>query len=266
MVKEYSSGNVYFLHLPSKQKQDLKKYLFVFLILIDLSSQHICLAQNLVPNWSFEIVNTCNFYISSNCLSGVNHGLVPPWDAPTSGSSDLYNSCSVYPDCNVPSNWIGFQNAHTGNGYVGEVFFASFTSGREYIQVQLDSILISQHKYCVNFYVSLSDSHAFATNNVALYFSNTHTDTSATNLSFLQPQIIDTNIISDTTNWTLVSGEYIAIGGEKFIIIGNFNSAATTDTLTVNGSFTSYYYIDDVSVLDCTGSGLGVDELCNNIF
>ena len=51
-------------------------------------------------------------------------------------------------------------------------------------------------------------------------------------------------------------------GGEKYFIIGNFNNDANT-TLDSNNQANlfyagSYYYIDDVSVVDCT---VGINEI-----
>ena len=53
------------------------------------------------------------------------------------------------------------------------------------------------------------------------------------------------------------SGQYTAFGGEQYILIGNFFSDAFTNKLTKNGNLNAaYYYIDDVSVVDCTGIGI----------
>ncbi len=98
-----------------------------------------------------------------------------------------------------------------------------------------------------------------------MYFLNTHTYISTTNRLNFIPQILYSTIVSDTANWTLISGMYIATGGEQYIIIGNFNTNATTDTLPLNGSNISYYYIDDVSVMDCTGVGVEDVTAANEI-
>ena len=217
-------------------------------------------AQNLVPNWSFETIDSCNFGV--NCGSGITRGFAPPWDSPNGTSSDLYNVCSPHPDCGVPSNHNGYQYAHTGNGYAGIVSFDLNGNYREYIQAPLDSSLIAQHNYCVSFYVSLSSVVAVGSNNMGMYFSTNHTDTITTHLFYLTPQLNDTNIISDTTNWTEISWQYIATGGEKYIIIGNFYPNSATDTVPSSSPFwgASYYSIDDVSIIDCTEVGV-LEEL-----
>src|SRR3972149_1459638 len=77
------------------------------------------------------------------------------------------------------------------------------------------------------------------------------------NLPYI-PQVESLNIITDIKNWTLISGEYIAVGGEKYLTIGNFRNDANTqrDTINPNAPWwnSAYYYIDDVSVY-CVDSG-----------
>jgi hypothetical protein len=55
------------------------------------------------------------------------------------------------------------------------------------------------------------------------------------------------------------------VGGGKYFIIGNFNNDANTTIDSTNNQFNlanagSYYYIDDVSVVDCT---VGINEIEN---
>jgi hypothetical protein len=106
-------------------------------------------------------------------------------------------------------------------------------------------------------YVNLSNKYRYAVDAIGVYLS----DTAITGIpNFLPlpvtPQINSTiGFISDTLNWMLVSGDYIASGGENFLIIGNFKDDANTDSLFVNSSGIydqSYIYIDQVSFTPCT--------------
>ena len=56
--------------------------------------------------------------------------------------------------------------------------------------------------------------------------------------------------LTNASGWTLVSGVYVAAGGEDHIVIGNFHDDATTNSVAGPGQWPggSYYYIDDVSV------------------
>lgn len=234
------------------------KYIFIVLV----SCFQVLTAQvNFIPNHSFEIDTSCNLN-----GGGINLGYAPPWDTPTNGSSDVFNICSITSNYNsIPDNTFGFQHPHFGNGYAGIMLYTS-SNDREYLQVELDSLLLPQHNYCVSFYVSLANKGKYACNNLGLYFSNTHTYISAFQgiLNFI-PQINDTVIVSDTLNWTLISGQYTALGGEHYIIIGNFYANALTDTIHMNGiGNEAYYYIDDVDVHCCSCSEQGVKEEGNS--
>jgi gliding motility-associated-like protein len=61
------------------------------------------------------------------------------------------------------------------------------------------------------------------------------------------------HFLSDTLNWMLVSGSFIASGGEQYITIGNFYVNDSTNYIQISNSKShlTYYYIDDVSVYPC---------------
>ncbi|MEI6488680.1 MAG: T9SS type A sorting domain-containing protein [Bacteroidota bacterium] len=212
---------------------------------------------NLVPNPSFENINSCDSVWLGPCFNQV-----PYWNCPAGGSSvELYNACSTNSGVSVPSNVSGFQYAHGGTGYIGFVTYSSFsTNYREFVQVRLDSTLMTNRKYCVNFYVSLADSMAYAANSMGMYISDSTVNYPATFFT-LNPPIISSSIIADSANWTLISGEFIAHGGEQYIIIGNFHTDAFTSHIIYNSSGlnhypAAYYYVDDVSLVDCTNDGV----------
>ena len=74
------------------------------------------------------------------------------------------------------------------------------------------------------------------------------------------PQIENTNAsyLNDTSNWMLISGNFIATGGERFMTIGNFRSSINTFTQYFNYRISpwAYYYIDDISVIYCDPSAI----------
>ncbi len=211
-----------------------------------------CTAQNLVPNFSFEQYDTC--------VNGYGQiYLAVPWFQPNiccgpGGSSDFFAKCTNNPNIGVPDNSTGFQNAKNGVAYAGiGVSFYGFNDGREYLEARLKSPLIGGKKYCVHFYVSKADKAFDGIDVIGAYFS---VDTLLYNdVTFFylpyQPQVVNApnNIITDTVNWVLISGEFIANGSEKFITIGNFFPDSLTNHDTTAGA--AYYYIDDVSVMLC---------------
>ncbi|MEO5641872.1 MAG: hypothetical protein ABIS12_01025 [Bacteroidia bacterium] len=67
------------------------------------------------------------------------------------------------------------------------------------------------------------------------------------------------NLFTDTVNWTLVSGSFIAASGEKFMTITNSLTNQFVDIIHVgheyyNTNKDSCYFIDDVSVIACDDS------------
>ena len=244
----------------------------LFLLICSLYLISNTQAQNLVPNPSFETI--------TSCPHGDNYIYrAQPWFQPSywhgnvinSSSSDLYNACAGTAfTVGVPINGGGgFQYARTGVGYAGIFTHSDTNNYREYIEVPLIDTLIANHSYCVEFYVSLNINNVFgmAISNIGAYFSfdslldasNLHT------IDYILPQVENQsgNILNDTLNWMMISGNYIAIGGEKYMTLGNFHLPINTNTQLFNpsatNSTTSYYFIDDVSVVDC--GGVGVEEV-----
>ena len=233
----------------------MKKATSIFLLFF-LSVSMSVGQVNLVPNYSFEAMDTfCN-------TGGIN--MTPPWISPTGGSPECFKTCAVFqPNYLVPQNIWGYQWPRTGIGYAGFGVWCDplvYPDAREYIQVRLTDTLKENIKYKVNFYVNLSDSSWYATDDIGAYFSDTAiykgiADHSPFNSFIPQIENQNGNIITDKINWVLISGIYKAHGGEQYITIGNFYNDANTDTLKVSygGSSPAYglfslYYIDDIYV------------------
>jgi gliding motility-associated-like protein len=226
----------------------MRKALIILLLLFKV----LVFSQNLVPNPSFENINGCPVFQDELYRAA-------PWFKPTANSSDIFHACYSGPQSTsvgVPSNFLGYQNARTGLAYAG---FASYYyctgSCREYISVKLDDSLISNISYCVEFYVSLSDSSVNGLAPIGAFFSKNQINDQSS-ISYLDslPQVTTgTTIINDTANWVLVSGSFIANGGETYLTIGTFaaDSELILDTVRPTWYYGSYFYIDDVSVTEC---------------
>ncbi|MBL7883637.1 MAG: T9SS type A sorting domain-containing protein, partial [Bacteroidia bacterium] len=235
-------------------------FVFVFLFFI-LNSK----GQNLVPNGNFETYSTC-----PTAPSQIN--LAIPWYDPTGATSDYFNACATVPSfVSVPNGTLGFwQYARSGNAYSG--FFAMQNDGsnyREYIQTQFIDSLSLGHCYSVTFYVNLSNLLKKGCNNIGAYISNNPITTSPPNILSYTPQILlaGNPPIIDTVNWIKISGIYNAQGGERFITIGNFQDDSNTDIQLVDSASAydvAFYYIDDVSVIDCNDTSTSVQENKND--
>lgn len=231
---------------------------FTIVLLTLISFQGMC-QYNLVPNHSFELFTTCP--TSLNQLPYATY-----WTkGVTNVSPEFFHGCAgpSNPYSSVPQNRFGYQHARTGIGYLGicsEIYNSTNPNQtyREYIQTELLDTLVSGVEYAIQFYVSAADSCGRLTNNIGAYFSNVEIDTVIfpnSNLSF-QPQYEnpETNDLGDRLGWTLISGTFIANGGEKFLVIGNFRPDSTT-TVTLSGwgnyhpnVVSAYHYVDDVLV------------------
>lgn len=228
---------------------------YLFLITYYLS------AQNLVPNPSFEIKTSCP--TAANQLP-----LASPWVNPTGASPDYFNQCATsFSFVDVPQNSFGYQNARTGVAYAGGFGRGSGSPIREYVQAPLTDSLLSGKKYCVSFYVSLANRSKYAINSFGAYLSNDSIRSTSYQAIPYIPQVINpsTSMLSDTSGWMLISGVLTAVGGEKYVTIGNFNDDTNTDTLLINPSDPSlgstYYYIDDVSVISYLEAETGNDVI-----
>ncbi len=235
----------------------MNKTLFILFILIS----NFGLGQNLIPNPSFEIYDTCPNQFSTNFDKQIEHCI--GWTFPTQyGTSDYFNSCAStsnpWTKVNVPDAFMGYQNAYDGNGYCGFFGYAvdgDGIFGTEYIQARLLTPLNSGKTYNVVFYVSLANYSEYAITEIGAYFSVTAISKNVPKPFSFIPQIVSQTgvYLSDTLNWMKIEGNFIAQGNEEYITIGNFNDSLDIDTSNTGiifptGENAAYYYIDGISI------------------
>lgn len=203
-------------------------------------------AQNLVPNPSFES--------NSGIPTGLGQiNLAIPWTCPTNSTPDYFHALAPgSTTVSVSANNFGIQQPATGQAYVG--FHARPTTlYREYVETPLSSPLVAGQTYQVSFYVSLADQCQWAIDKIGAYLSVGPVGPFTTAYTLpLSPQINNPSgsYIANKAGWTLVTGLYLASGGEDHLVIGNFFDNPSTTPLTgLTGVSTfSYYYLDDISV------------------
>jgi hypothetical protein len=214
---------------------------------------------NLVPNPSFEVLDTCPYSLGQLEFAS-------PWFNPNGSSPDLFNACA---SIGVPQNAAGWQFPNSGAGYAGIGAYNYYYNGsninvREYVAAPLISAMQANSTYCVSFYASLSDSSFWAINRIGIFLSPSAPTQMQGETLTATPQIyFDTsNLLIDKVGWTKISGTYIATGDEQFLIIGNFFADNQTDTISGLGNFISaYYYIDDVALYELAACEAGVDRV-----
>jgi gliding motility-associated-like protein len=226
-------------------------------------------AQNLVPNYSFEDYSICPNNFDQIAYAG-------SWFAGRRldiGSSDLYNTCHAE---NV-NNFMGSQKPKDGNGYAGVygivyIFLEdgitpdTATAHREYIETPLSGKLIAGKKYCLSFYVSLSDNSTAGIKDMGAVISDgaifqddypTTVPPKDQNDTYsyipLKPQVSGEEFLMDTVNWIEIKGAFIAKGNEHNLTIGNFKSIKHTPYTLLKdvGDVLAYYYIDMITLAEC---------------
>lgn len=227
-------------------------FLALLLLIISFSQ-----AQNLVANCSFEQYDTCPD----------NQGQIERatgWFK-TYGAADYYNSCSTGAWTVPPP--VHPQLAATGNAFVGLNLFGEQVGGVEVIHTVLSSPLTAGITYYVSFKVNLCINPAA--------FMNEAIDKIGARFTTGTPPFIDniaqvyTNtVITDTTNWTTISGSFVADSAFTHMYIGIFFDTAHVNSviLAPSGIDRAYYFIDDVCVSPNPSeicSGVGIEEASN---
>ncbi len=221
-----------------------------FALLSFTSCSTVLFAQiNLVPNPSFEDTVSCpTYYTQINKSVGWSSYRLSP---------DYFNSCNNT-FVGVPNNEPGFQYARTGNSYAGLFTYAKFGfNTREIIGIRLIQPLVTGATYFVSFYVCLAigtiQHNNIITNRIGLKFFTDSFSVSNPVPIDNSADIFTDSLISDTLQWSLISGNFIADSAYEYIGIGNFfNDSLTTYVLLDSSAAFSYYYIDDIYLLKDT--------------
>ncbi|CAN5385290.1 hypothetical protein BH11BAC1_BH11BAC1_04690 [soil metagenome] len=243
----------------------MKKFLKIAMLTMSTFINQFLVAQNLVPNPSFEDKIVCP-QGSGNIYDVAN------WSTSNNASPDYFNSCSNPSTVGVPFNSAGYQLALHGNGYVGIGTYFTLYQYREIIGVQLLVPLTIGIKYYISAYFSLNDSATWAdcaTNNIGFMFSNIPFNgvnhVPIDNFSHIHYD----SILTDRINWTRIGGSFIADSTYQYLMIGNFYDDAHTDTSDCAAltDHLAYYYVDAVCVSTDSiydSNWIGIHEIITN--
>ncbi|HEA19555.1 MAG TPA: OmpA family protein, partial [Pricia antarctica] len=209
--------------------------------------------QNLIKNPSFEEFEQCPKKL------GNFESDVVGWSTPTEGSTDYFNACSTA--MGTPENFNGRQPAEFGLGYAGLYLYAA-EDYREYLQAELIQPLKRGRVYEVSFFISLAERSDFAVREFGVLFaknamkiairkvlSRAHWYRQKENL-YTYEEMDTGNFITNQEVWTTVSTQFVAKGGEKYMILGNLKNNARTRKIEIGplAKQGAYYYIDQVEV------------------
>lgn len=207
-------------------------------------------SQNLVLNPSFEDTLQC-----PNFVSQIDYAV--NWHTSVN-TPDYYHVCNNTSSINpgmvgVPWSARGYQPARTGNAFGGVViYWTAQPNYREIFYAQLQSPLVAGVTYSVGMYTILNEDNAMwaVDGGLGIYLSASPINP-ATPFAYT-PQIVNPtgNVLNDSLNWTMISGTYLASGGEQYITIGSFIPDNMLTIFNRGGTypFTSYA-IEDVWVI-----------------
>lgn len=207
------------------------------------------IGQNLIQNGDFE-----NYYSCPDAISQLS--LAENWFDPTLATSDYFNVCDSGNIVSVPTNFMGYQPAQSGNAYAG--IFVAQTGGpvyREYLETSFTEQLITGWPYALTFYANISDLSSCDPNSVCAYISTSILSDYTTTAILAEPADVIHTLCSDPDNyfdsiakWEKIYTCFIATGEENYITIGNSFSDYYSGCIDDGGgSFkTAYLYIDNI--------------------
>jgi|LakMenEpi03Aug12_release.lakeMendotaPanAssembly.Ray.scaffolds.fasta_scaffold237357_2 OOP family OmpA-OmpF porin len=249
-----------------------QKLIIILVLLINFTYKA---QQNLVPNGSFELYDSCAQTVSQF------YNYVKYWYSPSnSATPDYFNSCNSYTDqVSVPQNYFGYKIPQNGNGYAGQVFWYNQNmpnnNYREYISIKLKETLKANKIYCISLYISVADSMVYAIDKIGLLFTSDSNKYSLSSVIPKVPQVIfeNANCFNNKIDWMLLEKEYISNGTESFLTFGNFNSDQNTNLCSLksvnkyNLEFnSSYYFVDNISIIECGESNFNSEVSSANVF
>ncbi|MBS1658825.1 MAG: gliding motility-associated C-terminal domain-containing protein [Bacteroidetes bacterium] len=218
-------------------------------------------AQNLVPNPGFEdTIDVCKPYPWLSTFQQVKY-----WFG-ANGTPDYFSSSNQCTLQFMPyqNPFAGYQISRSGTAHAGIFTLWYPQCFMEYIGVRLNKQLKSDREYIVSFYVSLADESFYSVRKLGAFVGYDSISLPSLGCTLGVVPQVDVDPGQDTMNWKLISGNFIARGGEQFLYIGNFHDNAGTDKDTVNEHGfqwnQSYYFIDDVSLIEVQDS-VGVSSV-----
>jgi len=162
----------------------------------------------------------------------------------------------------VPNNTVGYQKPQDGNSYAGFGVYDKNFEFREYLIGTLSQPLKKDKSYRISFYLNLANCSQYAINSIGVSFSNevflyAHSKRHYAILKELPVYFeYSGEVLTDTSSWVKIEGEFKANGLEDKIIIGCFK---TDDDLVIKRvkcsrckgkdislRETGYYLIDNI--------------------
>ncbi len=174
----------------------------------------------------------------------------------------------------VPNNYVGSQDAVSGDAYFGLITYYGTTSLSlkkgiesglsdfssddavnygEFLQASLPKNLSAGKEYEISIKVSLADNSGFATSGWGAYFSDNALTGSNNMRLTVTPQISFSDMVKDKSAWTELKAKFKATGSEKFMTIGCFNNGYKSENIGGGKGFAgnkAYYYVSALMITE----------------
>ncbi len=216
------------------------------------------MAQNLVPNPSFEDTVNCEASVQCQLLHAEH------WRNPNTATPDVWD-CDLSRECGFGMDpldegivSLGYQFAQDGLRLAGGYFWFGPGSSdtREYLMVQLNEPLIAGGHYRTSLYYSRSEGYMYAVDHLGVWFGADSLWENTPNWLGVSPQVRlrdpNSNYLLQGDAWVQLVDTLVAQGGERWMVIGNFDVAGAVNGIVANATSSypyAYYYFDLVSVV-----------------
>jgi hypothetical protein len=220
--------------------------------LLILMLPFIATGQNLVPNGSFEVLDSC----PSGNFCGGQIELASGWYEATTCTVDLFHVCASTTQCSIPQGTV-YPYVGDGMARVALLTVGPLANGfREYLSIELTETLEMDTAYQLRVALRSLDAGSISVGSIGAYFSSD----SATHyfldheLLNLEPQLQRNpdSIMDNPDIWYIWEDTLIANGAERFIMFGNFLSDFETPYSPSSQTGGGGCYLDDVSLTKIT--------------
>lgn len=234
----------------------------LLLPLMNLALAGMAMAQNLVPNPSFE--DTVNCGIPTPCLLDK----AVSWYNPTASTPDVWD-CDLTRVCGFGmspdgGNNLSYQYSFDGTRHAGAYYWfgPGSSNTRDYMGVRLNGPLASGAAYEVALHYARRRNFTYAVDHIGVWFGADSLWQNTTWWLTVEPQLRlrdpDNTYLTEGDAWTRLVDTLVAQGGEQWMVIGNFEVASAVNGVVAEPdaiNAVSYYFIDQVSVEALTGTG-----------
>ena len=217
--------------------------------------------QNLIPNPSFEEVNTS---IRRLDMEMMNFGIMKDWKSAVNTPDAYHPQLSQIRYIHKAPNFLdqfGNQDPRTGEGKVG--MYIAGGAYKEGVTAKLKRPLGAGKYYYFHMYVSLGEGISNScTSDIGSYFSARSPKITGT--ARLPLHVKSSRMVCDTKGWVKVCGVYRAKGTEKYISLGYFSDGPKGKSVKGGGFDTAYYFVDDVLLMEMRDpKGIDPQQICN---